>query len=67
MKAIKMNKPIDSVPSEPKQAIVKVKPCEGCGGLPHGPITAYIDCLREALRSTRANLKRYEKLWGKNP
>lgn len=45
---------VDDGAPEPAQATVRVRPCEGCGGLPHGPVTATIDCLRAALTRERA-------------
>lgn len=46
--------PADSaVPSEPKQAVVKVPPCLGCGGLPHPSPTKELLCLRDALVRSR--------------
>jgi hypothetical protein len=45
---------IDSVPPEPASARIKVAPCPGCGGLPHGGATDEVRCLREALQSERA-------------
>lgn len=45
--------PIDDGAAEPAQATVRVRPCEGCGGLPHGPVTETIDCLRAALARER--------------
>ena len=44
----------NGVPSEPKQAVMKVPPCIGCGGLPHPSPTKELLCLREALIKARA-------------
>jgi hypothetical protein len=41
-----------------KQPTVKVPPCEGCGALPHGGTTGEANCLRAALRASRAECAR---------
>ena len=51
-----MSDPIDAGPSEPKPATVKVPGCTGCGGLPHGPATAVLSCLKRELIATRGAL-----------
>lgn len=50
--------PIDPTPADmllasSTQATVPVAPCEGCGGLPHGSVTAELVCLRKAVRELR--------------
>ena len=52
--------PIDAKPEEPKQGIVKVAPCLGCGQLPHGPLNERIACLEREIR-------RYRTVVGETP
>ncbi len=51
-------KEIDAVPSEPKQATLKVKPCPGSLGqaphLPHGSVTETMQCLIAAVSRLHA-------------
>lgn len=45
------------IPPEPPtdpQPVVHVRPCLGCGGLPHGGVGSYILCLEKALVAARA-------------
>lgn len=41
-------------PNAQPQATVKVAPCLGCGGLPHGSVNALVKCLAEALIAARS-------------
>jgi len=41
------------VASEPNGAAVRVPPCIGCGGLPHGSVMARMICLEAAVTELR--------------
>ena len=61
--------PIDDGAAEPAQNVIKVKGCEGCGGLPHSGPTATIDCLHKALARERAivaELRHKLAFWGRS-
>jgi hypothetical protein len=49
--------PIDG-PSLPASdgAVVKVVPCAGCLGMPHGSVNKHIACLEQALKKLRGGL-----------
>lgn len=53
--------PIDGRQDEPAQAVVKVPPCFGCGGLPHGGSTETIRCLQRSLIIARHEIDQLQR------
>jgi hypothetical protein len=41
--------PVDGDASEPGSVRIKVAPCKGCGGLPHGSVNETINCLERGI------------------
>jgi hypothetical protein len=44
---------LERLRAENKQPTVKVKPCEGCGNLPHTSLGVYERCILDALKEAR--------------
>jgi hypothetical protein len=46
---------LERLRAENKQPTIKVKPCPGCGGLPHTSLGEYEHCILDALKEARVS------------